>query len=242
MHVAAGAELHQELEHHTVHVGGREHGHAVGGIVQMAVHLEAEKDVRKQGTVRQHDSFGESGSSGGIVDHGQLLGGVLVVIYTVGMEAAGIFLAEKLIEVLSGMGYLVIGGIEQGKIVHQDNGVQARHLRLGEAFPHHIPDEEHTGVGMVDEVVDVPALELMQQRHGHGSVGQGREEGNGPVGLVPRADGYLVAALQSAHLEHDMYLLNPAGHVPVVEGHSVVVGERGAVPVLLDACFDDLVQ
>ena len=176
MHVAAGAELHQELEHHTVHVGGREHGHAVGGIVQMAVHLEAEKDVREQGTVRQHDSFGESGSSGGIVDHGQLLGGVLVVIYTVRMEAPGIFLAEELVEVLPGMGYLLIGCVEQGKIVHQDDGVEAGHLRLGETFPHHVTHKEDAGFGVVHQMIDVSALELVQQGNGHGSVGQGGQE------------------------------------------------------------------
>ena len=176
MHVAAGAELHQELEHHTVHVGGREHGHAVGGIVQMAVHLEAEKDVREQGTVRQHDPFGESGSPGGIVDHGQLLGGVLVVIYTIRMEAPGIFLAKELVEVLPGMGYLLIGSVEQGKIVHQDDGVEAGHLRLGETFPHHVTHKEDAGFGVVHQMIDVSALELVQQGNGHGSVGQGGQE------------------------------------------------------------------
>ena len=63
MHMRTGAELHQELEQHPVHMGRRQHGHAVGGIVQMTVHLKAEQDVGENGAVRQHHPLGESGST-----------------------------------------------------------------------------------------------------------------------------------------------------------------------------------
>ena len=142
----------------------------------MSVHFKTEQDIGKEGAVRQHHSFGESGGTGGVVDHRQFLGGVLIIVDTVGMEAPGIFLSEKLVEMLTGMGYLVIGSIEQGEIIHQYNGVQTRHLRLGKALPYHVSDKQYAGFGMIDQMIDVAALELVQQRHRYRSVCQGGEE------------------------------------------------------------------
>ena len=158
------------------------------------------------------------------------------------MEAVRVFLAEKFVEMLSRMGYLVIGRIQQGKIIHQNNGIQAGHLRLGEAVPHHVAHEQDAGIGMIDKMIDVAALKLVQQRHRHSPVGQGCEKRHRPVGLVTGAYRNLVTPFQSAHLQHDMYLLYLAGHIPVIESDTVVIRQSRTVPVLLYAFFYDLIQ
>ena len=65
---------------------------------------------------------------------------------------------------------------------------------------------------------------------------------NSCSGLVSGTDRYFVTALQTAHLEHDVDLLYTAGYIPVIEGDPVVVRKSRAVPVLLDARFNNLVE
>lgn len=57
---------------------------------------------------------------------------------------------------------------------------------------------------MVHEIVDIAGLEFMENWHRNCSVGQCREEADAPVGLISRADGYLVTFHKSALLECDM--------------------------------------
>ena len=158
------------------------------------------------------------------------------------MKTVRIFLSEKFVEMLAGMCYLVIGGVQQGKIIHQYDGVQSRHLRLGQLLPHHIPHKEDPGLGVVDQMVDIAALELVQQRHGHGSVCQCGQKGHCPVGLIAGAYRYLVTALQAAHLQHDVNLFYSAGDIPEIKGDTIVVRKSGTVPVLLYTVLNNLIQ
>ena len=158
------------------------------------------------------------------------------------MKAVRIFLSEKFVEMLACLGYPVIGRIQQGEIIHQYDRVQARHLRLGQFLPYHITHKENPGLGVVDQMVDIAALELVQQRHGHGSVCHGSKKRHSPVCLVTGAYRYLVTTFQSAHLQHDMYLLYPAGHITVIQSNPVIIRKSRTVPVLLYAVLNNLIQ
>ena len=76
---------------------------------------------------------------------------------------------------------------------------------------------------MVHQMVDVAGLELVEQRHGNRTVGHSAEEGDGPVDLVSRADGHLVAALKSAIFKKDVKFGNPFGQIPVKNGRALIV-------------------
>ena len=133
-------------------------------------------------------------------------------------------------------------GIQELEGIDLDDDGEAGHLLLGESFPDDLVHEEDAGLGMVHQVVDVAGLELVQDGHGHGAVGEGGEETHAPVRLVAGADGDFVAPLEPALLESDVQFGDPARHVPVVERHALVVGEGGTVPVFPEAVLDDLVD
>ena len=81
VHVRADGHLEEELEHHAVHVGGRQHRDhlRLAGHLRLG-HLAGEADVAPQRAVREHDALGEAGGAGSVVDHGKFLGLVLIII------------------------------------------------------------------------------------------------------------------------------------------------------------------
>ena len=183
MHVHAAGHLVEELEHHAVHVGRREHGHALhAGFQHRAGIVLREVDVGVQGPVRDHHALGEAGGTGGIINKRQLLGAVRVVIQVFGTEVVGIFLAEGLVQVLTYVLTLFGVGIQELEGIDLDDDGEAGHLLLVEAFPDDLVHEEDAGLGMVHQVVDVAGLELVQDGHGHGAVGEGGEETGRPAG------------------------------------------------------------
>ena len=233
----------EELEHHAVHVGRRKHGHTLhAGFQHRAGIVLREVNVGIQGPVRDHDALGETGGAGRVVDHGQFLGGILVIIEVLGAEILRILLAERLVEVLADEGALLGVGIQELEGIDLDDRRQAGHLLLGEAFPDDLVHEQDAGLGMVHEIVDIAGLEFVQDGNGDGPVGEGGEETHAPVGLVPGTDGDLVAPVEAALLEGDVQLGDPAGDVPVGQRHTLVVGQGGTVPVGPEAFLEDLVD
>ena len=94
---------------------------------------------------------------------------------------------------------------------------------------------------MVHEIVDVTGLELVQDGHRNGSVGEGGEEAYAPVRLIARAESDFVAFLQAALLEADMEHRNPLSHLTVCKGTALIVRQGGAVPMLFEAFLEELV-
>ena len=61
-------------------------------------------------------------------------------------------------------------------------------------------------------------MELVEDGHGNGSVGEDAEEGGSPSAEVASAEGYLVARLDACLLEEDVHLLDDAGYIFILEG------------------------
>ena len=158
------------------------------------------------------------------------------------MEAPGIFTAEKLVQMLARLHYLLVPGVQQRKVIEKYYGIKRWHLRLGEFFPDRIPHKKHPRFGVVYKMVYITAFEFMQQRYGDCPVGKGGKEGDSPVGLVPGAYSKFVTCLYTTYLQHNMYLLYSSRHIPVIQCHSLVVGQCRAIPVLFNAVFNRFVQ
>ena len=213
MHVGTERHLEEEFEHHTVHVGRREHGDNFAAGFDMRLGQVGEGDVRGQGPVGNHDAFGETGGPGGVVDQGQLVGGILIIIQVFGTEVVGIFLAEALVEVLADLPEGVVLGVEELERVDLDNHVQTGHLLGAEAFPDDLVHEEDLGVRVVHQVVDIAGFELVEERNGNGAIGEGCQKTHAPVGLVAGADGHFVSFFQTALFKGDVQFGHTARHI-----------------------------
>ena len=242
MHVRTYGHLEEELEHHSVHVGARQHRHhlRIGRHLRLG-RLVSELDIGIEGPVRDHHALGESGSTGSIVDDGQFVGLILVIGDVIGGESVGIHGRKGLREVVAYVLKVLSTRIQVFESVHLHDDVQSGHLSLGEALPKHLVHEEDLRFGVVDQIVDIAGLELVQDGHGDRAIGKGGEETYSPVGLVARADGDFVALLEAAFLESYMQVLDTLGHGLVSQGDTVVVGERRTLPILLEAFLKELV-
>ena len=102
-------ELIAELEGHAVHVcHGQDGDDAAAGLQVVAHGLAGEVEVRPQGAVGYHHTLGEACRTAGVVDEGQLVGALLVVVADVLLsEILGKLLAVELVEVLACIGQLV---------------------------------------------------------------------------------------------------------------------------------------
>ena len=241
VHMGTDDHLVYQFEHQTVHMGGREHGHHFRCAGHLGLGEIGEVDIGVERPVGQHDAFGEAGSAGCIIDQGQLLGAVLIVIDVLRLEAFGVFLVESLGDILSDCRKGFAAGIEVGEVVHQDHDLQTGHLGLAEPLPFSLADEEDLGLGVIHEVMDVAGLEFVQDGHRNGAVGKGGEEAHAPVRLVARAEGDFVAFLQAALFKTDVEHRDAFANLAVCERATLIVRQGGAVPMLLEAFLEELV-
>ena len=158
-----------------------------------------------------------------------------------GLEPFRIHLVEGAREVLAHFHEVLVLGVDVVEGVHLHDDLQAGHLRLGEPLPDHFVHEEDLGLGMVDQIMYVLGFEFMQQGYGHGAVGHGGQEAHAPVGLVAGAEGDFVPLLEPAFFESDVQELDALRHVGVFERNALVVREGFALPVFLDALFEQFV-
>ena len=163
---------------------------------------------------------------------------VLVIGDVLLAEVLGIFLPEHGVEVLAGVGQLLAARDGQGKVRQEDDAFQPGHGVLVQVLPHLVAHEEQAGLGVVDDVMHVVRLELVQDGHGHRPVGQRGQEGDAPMRTVAPAQGNLVPLADAAFLEKNVQLFYFAGHIFILQGGSLVVGQCVQVPILLDAVLD----
>ena len=242
--VAAGEKLEDELEGHAVHVGhGEDADDGVTGMDLGSEDVAGEVGIAPHGAVGQHHALGVAGGAAGIVDEGKLVGALLAIVgHMLASEVLGVLAAEHLVEVLSGIGETV-GAREHKRVVGDvDDALEGGHAGAVYLGGHHVADEEELGLAVVDDVVDLVGGELVQDGHGHGTVGDGGEKGACPRRTVAAAEGYLVALGHAAALEEDVELLYLAGHVVILQGGSFVVGECIEVPMVFDALLDERVE
>ena len=63
MHVRADSHLEEELEHHSVHMRGRQHGHPLRAGADVRFRTLGELDIGPEGPVRNHHALGEARSA-----------------------------------------------------------------------------------------------------------------------------------------------------------------------------------
>ena len=173
IHVTAVQELEDELERHAVHVGHRQHGDdAVAGADGLAKHVAGEVVVRPDGAVGQHHALREARGTAGIVDEGQFLRTLFLVVAHVFLaEVLGELLAVEFVQVLAGVGEFVGAAHHQRVVGIVDDTLQFRHLQRIDDRCHMVADEEQARLGVVDDVMDLFGIELMEDGHSHSPVG-----------------------------------------------------------------------
>ena len=81
MHMHTFIELIEHFKHKAVHVCRRQHGYDVRIVVHIRAGNRGKLHVRLNGPVGNHHAFGKSGSPGSVVDEGELLRAVLIVVH-----------------------------------------------------------------------------------------------------------------------------------------------------------------
>ena len=238
-------ELKDELKGHAIHVShGQQRNDAVTGTDFLTHDLHGELQVAPEGAVGYHHALGLGGGTAGVVEHSQLLGGILVVLDVLGAEVHGELLAEEAVEVLAREPYFIRACDENLIFVVGvgEHALQTRHLVGFELRPHLIANEEQLSSRVIDHVVNLLGVEFVQYRHGHGSVGQCGHEGYAPAGCVAAADGHLISLLYARSFEDDMQFLDNACYVFVLVGVGAIVRHRRQVPMVVDAFLNTSIK
>ena len=138
--------------------------------------------------------------------------------------------------------YQLCLGKEEMESVYLHHSLEIRHLILAQPLPHYIIHKQDLCLRMVHEVVHIPGLELVEDRHWHCTVCEGRYESHAPVGLVSGAYGHLVASYQSAFLIHYVHLGYPPCHITVMQGNALIIGQGRPVPVFPETLLVKLID
>ena len=213
-----------------------------GGVVDHRQVLVHEGDIGPDGAVGDHHALGEAGRAGSVAQDGQLVGLVLVVVQVLGADAARIGLLVHLLQLRPGRFRDSFLQMENLVVFKLDDGDEAGHVLGVQAVPDGPLHEEDLRVGMVHQVVDVPGLELVEQRDGNGPIGHGGQETDRPVGLVAGNDDDLVAGNDPVVLVGQVHLRDAAGKVAVQERLALVVGQGRTPPVIAETLFKEFVD
>ena len=95
---------------------------------------------------------------------------------------------------------------------------------------------------VVDDIMNLFGVEFVKNRYYHGSVGQGCQEGHGPVGRVTSADGNLVTFLNATVLKDDVKFFYFTGYVVKLQRLSLKISQGISVPVVDDGVVNILVE
>ena len=151
-------------------------------------------------------------------------------------------LAEIFIHVLTRLGDPWNLGIQELEGIDSHHCVHTGHLVRAETFPYDVIHEEHLRFRMIDEIMDVPWLEFVEDRHHHRAVGYSGQIADRPVDLVAGANRHLVPLVKEALFKSYVQFLDPSRYIPVTQAGTLVVGKRLPVPVLPEALFEQLVD
>ena len=155
-------KLVHQLEGHAVEVGGgkqRKHFHLGAQIRQ---HLLGEGHVAPQGTLRDHHALGLAGRARCVVDHEQVVGLLPVEMQVGGLQPFGI---GSLVEVVHPILLVKQTNLHAGQFLLKVEGFEV----LGDLRT----DEEHLCIAVLDEAQHHFGCELVEQRHGHRTIGEG---------------------------------------------------------------------
>ena len=151
-------------------------------------------------------------------------------------------LSEIFVHVFPGLGDPRDPGVQELEGVYADDREHSRHLVRTESLPHDVIHEENLGFRVVDQVMDIPRLEFVQDRDHDRSVGDGGQIADSPVHLVAGADRDLVPLVEEALLEGYVKLLYSSCHIPVAEADALVIRKCLPVPVLPETLFKEFVD
>ena len=122
----------------------------------------------------------------------------------------------------------------QRKIVQQHHTVEVGHLLCIEVFPHHIAHKQHARFGVIHNTMYIVGLELVQDRHCHGAVGQCSQKSHTPMRTVAAAQSHFVALFQTALFVHQVYFCNLTGNLFVLQRNAFVVSQCVEFPIFLN--------
>lgn len=213
-----------------------EYGHQF--IARVVAHfVEGEAEVGPHAPVREYDALGYAGGAGGVVYHGGVVRLFPAVDDVVRGKTVLEFFFEKFVYLFSDLVQQGQAAVAQGIVFHANDAVEAGHVPVVQRGPVAVAYEEEAGSGVVDDVVYVVGFEFVQDGDGNGSVRQGGDEGDAPVGAVAAAQADFVAFPYAGVFEPQAQFFHFPGYVAVGVADAFVVGEGGKVPVCFYAVF-----
>ena len=141
-------------------------------------------------------------------------------------------LSEQGVEMFAGERKFFGAAVHEREVLHANDALQGRHAVLVQVFPHLVAHEQQACFAVVDDVVHIIRLELVQDGHDDGAVGNGGQKRHAPVSAVASAQGDFVAGPDIGRFEEQVHLGYFTRHVLVLQALSVEIRERFPVPVL----------
>ena len=157
-------------------------------------------------------------------------------------EVLGELFAIEFVEVLAGVGELIGAANHQRVIGIVDDAFEGGHSHGIDDCGYMVAYEEQTGLGVIDDIMDLFGIELMQDGYGNGTVGERGQECNSPLRGVAATKGNFVATLDAAVLEENMDFLDLTGYIMELQGLSLVVCERITIPIVNDAFLYECIK
>ena len=124
------------------------------------------------------------------------------------------------------------------EVRERKDGLDLRNAVLLDHVPVVVAQEEQTALRMVDDVDDVVGVEVLQNGHDDRAVGDGRDVGDAPAGVVAADQRDFVASFDTRLFVEQVQLGDFLGHFVVGKGLFLeIIGQGGQLAVFAETGF-----
>ncbi len=241
--VAAHGQRRQEVERAAVGVGQRQERQRAAAPLEIARsgagidRIAGEEHVAREVVHGEHDAFRVAGGARRVVEqhHSPVLH--LGIGDVLGAEAARIGRAEALGQLLHEPDGTVSGPLEDDvEIGQREDRLHLRNALLLDHVPEVVAQEEQAALRMVDDVVHVVGMEVLENGHDDRAVGDRRQVGDAPPGIVAADQRDAVARHDAQFAEKQMQTGDFGRRTAVGEGLLLeIVGQRRQIEIRAEA-------
>ncbi len=241
--MAPHGQRRQEVERAAVGVGQRQERQRAAAPLEIARsgagidRIAGEKHVAREVVHGEHDAFRVAGGARRVVEqhHSPVLH--LGIGDVRGAEAARIGRAEALGQLLHEPDGTASGPLEDDvEIGQREDRLHLRNALLLDHVPEVVAQEEQAALRVVDDVVHVVGMEVLENRHDDRAVGDRRQVGDAPPGIVASDQRDAVARHDAQFAEKQVQTGDFGRRTAVGEGLLLeIVGQRRQIEIRAEA-------
>ena len=144
-------------------------------------------------------------------------------MYIIPAEGVRVLPPEQLVQSFACVRQFFVVRNVKREVRQVEDSLQTRHLLLVYHVYHVVTHKQQSAFRMIHDIVNLFAVEFMQDGYYHRSISQRGQKRHCPMGRVTATYGYAVSFFYSGSMHHNVQLLYLSGYVVILQRSTFIV-------------------